>query len=163
MDDEEGRARYWIWPLRIHAVVSCKNRSSHRRRDYLTSKGSHWNSRHRRRQHRDPPGGEGAAMEATPSPPQHGRHLPCLHLQKPRLLHNKLAYIQVHARIPHRFPTLPTPARPSERRNRRGASAESEIASSAPLSCFNDPAEMGLGPLGHGPNNLLFIFQQVFL
>ena len=44
MDDEEGRARYWIWPLRIHAVVSCKNRSSHRR-DYLTSKESHQNWR----------------------------------------------------------------------------------------------------------------------
>ena len=81
MDDEEGRARYWIWPLRIHAVVSCKNRSSHRRRDYLTSKGSHQNSRHRRRQHRNPPGGEGAAVEATPSPPQHGRHQLCLQLQ----------------------------------------------------------------------------------
>ena len=80
MDDEEGRARYWIWPLRIHAVVSCKNRSSHRR-DYLTSKESHQNSRHRRRQHRNPPGGEGAAMEATPSLPQQGRHQPCLHLQ----------------------------------------------------------------------------------
>ena len=74
MDDEEGRARYWIWPLRIHAVVSCKNRSSHRRRDYLTSKENHLSSRHRRRQHRNPPGGEGAAMEATPSPPQHGQH-----------------------------------------------------------------------------------------
>jgi hypothetical protein len=89
-------------------------------------------------------------MEATPSTPQHGRHRPCLHLQKPRLLHKKLAYIQVHARIPHRFPTLPTPARPSERRNRRGADAESKIALLS-LCCTGQLLPQWAAPETSGP------------